>query len=330
MEIRSVLTCAPLRVSFLGGGTDFRSYFSRYKGAVLAAAINKYVYVHVKRHDQLFQERYRVSYSEVEHCQERSQIKNDIIRASLELLDLDTPLQISTSADLPANSGLGSSSSFAVSLLLALHALKGETVSPAQLAEEACDVEIRLLGSPIGKQDQYAASFGGMNLFEFYPDETVKIQPLSARNKVVLDVFSNSSLVWTQQSRSANTVLSDQEKRRDSNRQSLDELLALVHDLKDSILTENCDLKKFASFVSQGWELKQKLSPLILTPEVEAVFSRLGQFKSLGSKLLGAGAGGFVLTIHENLKNDMEQLLKKGPAFFPEIDNEGARILSVN
>ena len=330
MEIRSVLTCAPLRVSFLGGGTDFRSYFSRHKGAVLAAAINKYVYVHVKRHDPLFQERYRVAYSEVEHCQERSQIKNDIIRASLELLDLDTPLQISTSADLPANSGLGSSSSFAVSLLLALHALKGETVSQAQLAEEACDVEIRLLGSPIGKQDQYAASFGGMNLFEFYPDETVKIQPMSARNKVVLDVFSNSSLVWTQQSRNANTVLSDQEKRRDSNLQSLDELLALVHGLKDSILTDNCDLQKFANFVSQGWELKQKLSPLILTPEVEAVFSRLGQFKTLGSKLLGAGAGGFVLTIHENLKSDIEELLKMGPAFFPEIDNQGARILAVN
>lgn len=327
---KSVLTAAPLRVSFLGGGTDFASYYRRENGAVLAAAIDKYVYVHVKRHDPLFQERYRVSYSEVEHCQERAEIKNAIVRASLELLGMDTPLQISTSADLPANSGLGSSSSFAVALLLALHSLNGETVAPAQLAEEACEVEIGILGSPIGKQDQYAAAFGGVNFFEFFQDDTVKIQPISARNQVILDVFSNSTLIWTQQGRLANTVLEDQEMRADNNQAALEELRKLVYQLKDEILSDQCNHRQFGSFVSQGWELKKSLSPLIATPEVEKILVELQRFNTCGSKLLGAGAGGFVLTIHDNLLADLPHVLRSWPAFSPQIDNEGAKILSVS
>jgi D-glycero-alpha-D-manno-heptose-7-phosphate kinase len=326
----SVLTAAPLRVSFLGGGTDFASYYRRENGAVLAAAIDKYVYVHVKRHDPLFQERYRVSYSEVEHCQNRAGIKNDIVRASLELLEMDTPLQISTSADLPANSGLGSSSSFAVALLLALHSLKGETVAPAQLAEEACEVEIGVLGSPIGKQDQYAAAFGGVNVFEFFPDDTVKIQPISARNKVILDVFSNSSLVWTQQQRFANTVLEDQETRSESNLNSLDLLKHLVYQLRDEILANQGDLGKFGRLVTQGWEIKKTLSPLIMNSAIERILLDLAQFKTHGSKLLGAGAGGFLYTIHENLSADLELMRSKWPVFSPEIDNTGARVLSLS
>jgi D-glycero-alpha-D-manno-heptose-7-phosphate kinase len=153
----------------------------------------------------------------------------------LELLDIDTPLQISTSADLPANSGLGSSSSFVVALLLGLHELKGEQVGAAQLAEEACKIEIESLGSPIGKQDQYASAFGGLNLFEFMPDNTVRIEPISTRSKVVEELFTNISMVWTQQSREANSVLADQEKRSTDNRASLDQMKTLVYQLRDEI-----------------------------------------------------------------------------------------------
>jgi D-glycero-alpha-D-manno-heptose-7-phosphate kinase len=257
-------------------------------------------------------------------------IKNDIVRASLELLEMDTPLQISTSADLPANSGLGSSSSFAVALLLALHSLKGETVAPAQLAEEACEVEIGILGSPIGKQDQYAAAFGGVNVFEFFSNDTVKIQPISARNKVILDVFLNSTLTWTQQGRLANAVLEDQETRSSTNHVTLNELRHLVYQLRDDILLNRCDLRKFGNLVAKGWELKKSLSPLIQTPEIEKILVDLQQFKTCGSKLLGAGAGGFVFTIHENLMADFESMRNKWPIFSPQIDNTGARILSAS
>jgi D-glycero-alpha-D-manno-heptose-7-phosphate kinase len=186
MIYQSVLTLAPLRVSLVGGGTDFESYYSKLGGMVVSAAINKYVYVHIKRHSSLFQEKYRISYSSTEHCQTRDEIKNLIVRSSLELLGIDEPLQISISADLPSNSGLGSSSSFAVALLLGLHTLKGEQVSAGQIAREACEVEINFMRSPIGKQDQYASSFGGFNCFEFLEDNTVKIQPLDV-SKILLN-----------------------------------------------------------------------------------------------------------------------------------------------
>ena len=330
MPAKSVLTCSPLRISFLGGGTDFSSYYRKSSGAVLAAAIDQYVYVHIKKHDPLFQERYRISYSEVEHCQSRKEIKNDIVRASLELLDLDVPLQISTSADLPANSGLGSSSSFAVALLLGLHELKGEKVGAAQLAEEACKVEIDILGSPIGKQDQYAAALGGLNLIEFRADETVVIEPISTEYEIVKDMFKNSSLVWTQQSRQANSVLTDQENRASDNQQNLDGLKELVYELRDEIRKTSPSLQHIGRLINEGWKIKQNLSPLILTGEISSLFKEISVCDLYGSKLLGAGAGGFILSIHRDLQKDLRTISSKWAAFSPRLDHSGARILSSN
>ena len=327
---RSVLTIAPLRISLVGGGTDFYSYYSKSSGAVIASAIDKYVYVHIKKHDPLFQEKYRISYSEVEHCQSRSEIKNDIVRASLELLDIDIPLQISTSADLPANSGLGSSSSFAVALILGLHELKGERVGAAQLAEEACKVEIDILGSPIGKQDQYASAFGGFNLIEFASDETVRIEPISTKHRIVRDLFSSTSLIWTEQSRRANTVLQDQENRFTENRMILDELMTLVYLLRDEIRCKTPSLVRIGFLISEGWEIKKRLSPLILTDEISEMFYHVNQLDLHGGKLLGAGAGGFILSIHKNLNQDLSMISSKWAAFQPNIDYQGARILSTS
>ena len=330
MPVKSVLTCAPLRISLLGGGTDFPSYYGKSSGAVLAAAIDQYVYVHIKKHDPLFQERYRISYSEVEHCQSRTDIKNDIVRASLQFLDIDEPLQISTSADLPANSGLGSSSSFAVALLLGLHELKGEKVGAAQLAEEACKVEIEILGSPIGKQDQYASALGGLNLIEFKCDDTVVIEPISTQYEIVKELFNNSSMIWTQQSRQANSVLTDQEKRAPENQQNLDRLRLLVYNLRDEIRKNAPNLQQIGYLISQGWEIKQKLSPLILTQGISELFEEISVCDLYGSKLLGAGAGGFIFSIHKNLKNDLNTISNKWAAFSPRLDHSGARILSSN
>ena len=330
MPIKSVLAVAPLRISFLGGGTDFASYYSKSHGAVLSAAIDKYVYVHLKIHDSLFQERYRVSYSTVEHCQTRDEIENDIVRASLELLDIDLPLQISTSADLPANSGLGSSSSFAVALLLALHNLRGERVGASQLAEEACKVEIDILGSPIGKQDQYSAAFGGLNLYEFFADEVVKIEPISAETPIIKEIFANSSMIWTQQTRKANFVLKDQEERAEKNLDSLSTLRDLTYLLRDELKSANPSKIRVGELISSGWRIKQSLSPLILTEEVSALFDEISEMNILGTKLLGAGAGGFVYSLHDNLENEKELVSTKWSAFSPLIDHQGARILSSN
>ena len=330
MAVKSVLTSAPLRVSFLGGGTDFKSFYSKSQGAVLSAAIDKYVYVHLKVHDPLFQEKYRISYSTVEHCHSRDEIKNDIVRASLELLDIDLPLQISTSADLPANSGLGSSSSFAVALLLALHKLRGEQVGASQLAEEACKVEISILGSPIGKQDQYSAAFGGLNLFEFFADETVKIEPISTETPIIKEVFANSTMIWTQQTRQANTVLKDQEGRAEKNIEALIKLRDLTYLLRNQLKESEPSKDKIGKLISEGWRIKQELSPLILSSDVLKLFSEISDLDIIGTKLLGAGAGGFIYSLHNNLEEEKKQVSSRWSAFSPNIDHQGARILSSN
>ena len=330
MIFQSVLSLAPLRISFLGGGSDISSFYEKHTGCVVSAAINKYVYVHIKRHDPLFQEQYRISYSEVEHTKNRKEIKNSIVRACLELLNMDEPLQISTSADLPANSGLGSSSSFAVALLNGLHAIRGEEVSPVQIAEEACQAEIDVLGSPIGKQDQYAAAFGGINYFEFSQNGSVQIQPiyLSKNNS---DKFLNKSLlIWTGQGRKADSILAHQASRAESNFDQLVQITVLAKNFKELLLASNLEWDKFGSLISQGWKLKQSLSEKISTEEVLAITRKLDELNCYGYKLLGAGGGGFIFAIFDELNEKKIESLNHWRTFRPGLDYTGARIVSVN
>jgi D-glycero-alpha-D-manno-heptose-7-phosphate kinase len=329
MNFQSCLAIAPLRVSFVGGGTDFSEYFLQRGGAVISTAISKYVYVHVKRHDPLFQERYRIAYSDVEHTQTRDAIQNQIVKKSLEFLNMDEPLQISTSSDLPAASGLGSSSSFTVALLFALHSLNGEKVSPLQLAEEACHIEIELLKSPIGKQDQYAAAFGGMNFIEFLTNGNIKIEPLMKDNKSFEALITNSFLIWTNQTRNANQILSDQVKNMEKNYEYLDSLRELSYQFKYVIQNDPSDLAKIGQIISKSWELKVKLSNLIDLNSAQEIF-KFAMEKSHGSKLLGAGGGGFVLTILKNA-TEIDSFIGSGFRTIPlSVDMSGAKILSLS
>ena len=328
MKFQSVLSVAPLRISFLGGGTDIASFYNKHSGGVVSCAINKYVYVHVKRHDPLFQERYRISYSDVEHTSSRSKIKNSIVRSCLELLDIDEPLQISTSADLPSNSGLGSSSSFCVALLASLHALKGEDVSPAQLAEEACNVEINLLDSPIGKQDQYASAFGGMNYFHFEFGGKVRIEPLAASSEKIANFMSNIHLFWTGLRRDANSILSAQANRQSQNENLLLELNLVTKDFRLEFESDSNNFFKLGELITKGWEIKKNLEPSITTSEISDMESRLKQLDPQGYKLLGAGGGGFFLALFENLGFTNPINVDDIPRFSPKIDNLGVRILS--
>ncbi len=321
---------APLRISFLGGGSDIPSFSEKSPGCVVSAAINKYVYVHIKRHDPLFQERYRISYSEVEHTNERSEIKNSIVRACLELLNMDEPLQISTSADLPANSGLGSSSSFAVALLNGLHAIRGEEVSPVQIAEEACQAEIEILSSPIGKQDQYAAAFGGINYFEFQTNGSVRLEPIYLSRYDTGRFLDNSLLVWTGQSRRADVILKDQHLRAESNFKQLLQITELAKSFKGLLLNPNLEWSELGLMISKGWELKQSLSDKISNDEVQAISSQLDNLGCYGYKLLGAGGGGFIFAIFEEINEYVMNNLLNWRTFRPTLDHAGARIVSVN
>lgn len=330
MKYQSVLSQAPLRISFIGGGTDINYFYRKSLGKVVSAAINKYVYVHIKKHDSLFQEKYRISYSEVEHTQSRAEIKNLIIKSSLEFLNIDEPLQISTSADLPTSSGLGSSSSFTVALLLALHQMCGESVSQAQLAEEAAHIEISILKSPIGKQDQYAAAFGGLNYYEFSSDDSVKIQPLLVAKSQNDFLLSNSLLLWTGHSRSATTVLQDQEKNYNSNEANLIYLTKLVDQFKLAFLDKDSELANLGKIITSGWEVKMSLSNLISTPQIEEIISELKVQNCLGYKVLGAGGGGFVYALFDGASEKYISNFPSISSFCPKLDNLGARVLSSN
>ena len=327
---QSALTLAPLRVSFVGGGTDFKSYYSNQSGIVVSTAIKKYVYVHVKRHDPLFQEKYRISYSTVEHCQTRDEIQNLIVKSSLELLGIDEPLQISISSDLPSNSGLGSSSSFAVALLLGLHSIRGEQVSASQLATEACEVEINLMKSPIGKQDQYAASFGGFNCYEFLEDESIRIEPINITKKLTDQIFNNSIIVWTGKAREANIILRDQEERINDNLNYLNEIKNIANKFKSELIRNESDVKNLGRLIGESWELKKKLSPLINDGAVGKIINQLSSLDSIGLKLLGAGGGGFIFVMFQDLTPQIKEQLSNLTFFSPEIDFTGARVVSVN
>ena len=329
MRYQSVLSTAPLRISFLGGGSDIASFYEKSPGAVVSAAIDKYVYVHIKRHDPLFQERYRISYSEIEHSYSRSEIRNDIVRSCLEYLEIDEPLQISTSADLPANSGLGSSSSFAVALLLGLHAMRGEEISPIQVAEEACKVEIEILKSPIGKQDQYAAAFGGLNFFNFSTNGSVNIEPLYLPNVDSGRLLENIVLVWTGQSRKANVILADQATRSSENFINLRQNVELAKNFKDNLLQPELNWKALGELIRSGWELKKTLSPQISNAEINSIMSSLDNSGCLGYKLLGAGGGGFVLALMNSVTLDTLNILNKWSILRPNLDHMGARVVSL-
>ena len=329
--IRSALAVAPLRVSFVGGGSDIKSFFQNSDGAVVSCAIKKYVFVHVKVHDDSFGERYRISYSKVEHVQEISQIENDIVRACLEFMQIDQPLQISTLSDLPSGTGLGSSSSFTVALLLALHSIKGQQPTRHQLAEEACHVEIELLNHPIGKQDQYAASFGGLNFFRFLKNQRVIVEPIQISSKELSELLQRCRLHWTKTERLAVKILEDQTHRASFNLENLQRMVSLAYEFRELIEHENINWKALCNLINESWVLKQELSPLISTNHISEIICRIKNQKNFGAKLLGAGGGGFVMSLNGNDETivDPKLYLDVTPnSFTPQIDHLGARIIS--
>lgn len=318
----------PLRVSFMGGGTDFPRYYSERGGLVVSAGIQTHVYVTVMKYSPLFGERYRISYSETERRTDRDSIENGIVRGCLELLNVDEPLHISTSADVPAMSGLGSSSSFAVGLLLALHAMHGEDMSAATLAEEACRVELEILGKPIGKQDQYAAAFGGLNAFHFLSTDRVMVEPISPQ-ALGTDITDGLFLVWTGMQRKAERILADQDRRTEINMQQLDAMKALASELLGELHDLSLSLPRFAELLSAGWAMKRGLSSSISNREIEYFWEELLNAGAIGGKLLGAGGGGFMLAVvpDENRTRFLTSMRDKSPIPLA-VDPLGARVLN--
>ena len=327
---RTVTTITPQRISFVGGGTDLPSFYTNHGGSVISSAINQYVYVTVKQHSPLFDEAYRLSYSKTEHVDSLDDIENSIARECLRLVRVEPPLYIATAADLPASSGLGSSSSFAVGLLNALHLLRGERVSPAQLAEEACEIEINILGNPIGKQDQYAAAFGGLNHIVFKKNGRVEIDHLVLQKNLINEIFDNSLLIWTGIQRDASIILDKQNKSIKSNQAGYSSLIEDTRNCKELMLNPSNDfLIHFGNLLEKSWQTKKSLEKTISSSVMDELHTKVKYLGGLGGKLSGAGGGGFFYEIvTKDNKESMLNIFGNNKVLTVAYEPSGSRLLS--
>ena len=292
-----IVTRTPLRVSFAGGGTDLAAFYELGHGAVLSTAIDKYIWVTVKRHGDVFDERVRVNYSRTESVGSIDEVQNDIVRESLRFLEIEPPVYISTVGDLPTSTGLGGSSSFTVGLLNALHAYRGERVSAGQLAEEACSIEIDVLRQPIGKQDQYAAAYGGLNLYSFKPGGWVTVEPQRIPEHVATTLFEQMLLFWTGHQRDASAVLGEQKANTIHRLAELEQIRELAYELQGILRTDNVSAADLGALLDRGWQLKRHLASAVTTDQIDDWYERAMAAGALGGKLCGAGGGGFLLMV---------------------------------
>ena len=294
-----IVTRTPTRISLGGGGTDIRSYASRYGGFLISAAINKYVYVTVNKR---FEDSIRVSYSRTEIAERVEDIEHPIVREVLRLLGLGCGLEIVSIADVPANTGLGSSGSFTVGLLNALHTFKRENVSPKVLAEEASTILMDILGEPIGKHDQYLAAFGGVACLEISQDGTVDVSPAPVCDGAVEELENRLLLFYTGMKREASDVLGDESQALS---QGNGDVTRSLHSIKDigwrvREALEAGDLRRFGELLERHWQSKKRLSKKISAACVERWHEVARANGAVGGKLIGAGGGGFFMFCCEN------------------------------
>ncbi|MEM7179733.1 MAG: galactokinase [Spirochaetota bacterium] len=323
-----IIARSPLRISLGGGGTDLASYYQEHEGFLIAAAINKYIYITIH---ETFQNEFIIKYSKLERTDSWEKIQHPIIREALQLTKHTTPdIEITSMADIPAGTGLGSSGSFTTSLLRALHAHKKNLVHPEELAEQACHIEIDLLGEPIGKQDQYIASYGGITCFEFQKDGKVNAYPLKVSEETLHKLEDNLLLFFTGYSRSASSILKEQDDQSKKKNTSMIENLHFVKDIgfKSKAAFENGDLEEFARLMDLHWQRKKERSSNMSNQHINEWYDIAMQNGALGGKLIGAGGGGFLMFYandKDKLRNTMKELGLKEVRF--HFDFEGSKIL---
>lgn len=293
-----IITRSPLRISLGGGGTDLPSYYKKHSGFLIAAAIDKYVYITIH---QTFQKTLIIKYSKLEEAKSVDEIQHPIIREAMKLVGLgsngDPHIELTSMADIPAGTGLGSSGSFTTALLKALHAYKKNIVHPQALAEQACHIELDRLGEPIGKQDQYIAAYGGLTCFQFLPNGHVEASPLKVDSETLYNLEDNLLLFFTGYSRSAGSILRDQDvKSRESDKGMIDNL-HFVKELgyQSQAALESGNLHHFGELMNVHWEHKKKRSGGMSNPDIDKWYALAMANGAVGGKVIGAGGGGFLM-----------------------------------
>lgn len=289
-----IISRTPYRISFFGGGTDYPAWFRTYGGAVLAATIDKYCYLSCRYLPPFFDFRYRVVYARTESTTTVDAIEHPAVREVLRFLEIERGLSIQHDGDLPARSGMGSSSAFTVGLLNALHALKGQIATQQQLAQEAILVEQERLKEVVGCQDQVMAAYGGLNHITFLPDSQFLVRPVTLTSERLLELNASLMLFYTGVKRTAAQVAETYVQHLNAKKQQLRVMKALVEEGL-SVLTSQRDLREFGELLHEGWELKRSLSDSVSNQHIDAIYETARKAGALGGKITGAGGGGFLL-----------------------------------
>jgi len=321
-----IVSRTPLRMSFVGGGSDLPSYYRKKGGAVLSTSVDKYMYVTVNKK---FDNKIRLSYSITENENNIQQIKHPIVRNTLELLDIQGGVEITSISDIPSQgSGLGSSSSYTVALLHALYAYKGESISKEELGRLSSHIEIDLCGDRIGKQDQYAAAFGGLNLIEFNEDDSVVVTPVICKPETIKKMEESIIVFYTGRTRSASTLLSEQSDnmKKADKRELMSNMVSLAYDMRS--LLENDDIEPLGELLDQNWQLKRQMTVGISDLQIDGWYSKGILAGATGGKLLGAGNGGFMMFFAPKEKHTDIIKAMKGLQRVPfSFDDKGSKIV---
>ena len=321
-----IISRTPFRISYVGGGTDLRSFYQQDYGQVLSSAIDKYLYVVVKKQIGIVEYKYRINWSKTEFRNTIDEIEHPIVREALRLFNIDYPIEITTFADIPANTGLGSSSAFAVGLVHALYALQGKRVSKYQLAMKAAEIEVEILQRTMGKQDHFASAYGNFNTFKFNQDETVTVEPVFYKKETIEKLQSNLILFFTKLKRDASEILESQDRESFNKKEVLTQMRDLVTPM-EKILSNGENLNQFGKILDEGWKLKQSISEHISSPKIDEYYERAIKAGAIGGKLLGAGGGGFLLFYVESAnQNKVINALSELHYLNVKFDFSGSRI----
>jgi D-glycero-alpha-D-manno-heptose-7-phosphate kinase len=324
-----IITRSPLRISLGGGGTDLPSYYRGHGGFLIAAAIDKYIYINVHRR---FVDGFLLKYSHLEEAATIEEIKHPIIREALRLAGVrERNLEITSMADIPAGTGLGSSGSFTTALLKALHALRKNLVHPAELAEQACHIELEILREPIGKQDQYIAAYGGITCFKFMPDGQVEAWPLKISEETLYNLEDNLLLFFTGYARSASKILKEQDDQSKQADKAMVENLHFVKELgqQSQAALESDNLPEFARLMDVHWQRKKERSRSMSNQDINAWYDCAMANGALGGKIIGAGGGGFLMFYAKDKARLRHAMRERGLTEVRfRFDFEGTKILN--
>lgn len=326
-----IICRTPFRISFFGGGTDYPAWYQENGGAVLSTTIDKYCYITIRYLPPFFEHRHRIVYSVVEKVKSIHEIQHPVVKALLKMFKINRGLEIHHDGDLPARSGLGSSSAFSVGMLNSLFALKGKIVSKTDLAKQAIHLERDILKESVGSQDQVSVAYGGFNKIVFHNDHNFRIEPMTLSKEKITLLQNHLMLVFTGFSRFASEIAADQIKNTSRNKKELTLIRQMVDQAINILINNNIDISEFGKLLHESWQLKKRLSKKISNPTIDSIYDKALKCGAMGGKLLGAGGGGFVLFfVTPERRKEVQSGLKDLLEIKFSFETDGSQIIYYN